>query len=131
MQHPKLTPLMQIQATPRNTQSKLQPPKLRIPPRSQLTYIKQHNCTPTQQLMVGANRQQHTQYPPINKPMNTTRQSITQNMQSLIHNFILNQVHKHHESHNFLQQVTNLTITTKITYLNVLNQHTTITTIDF
>ena len=63
--------------------------------------------------------------------MNTTRQSITQNMQSLIHKFILNQVHKHHESHNFLQQVTNLTITTKIAYLNVLNQHTTITTIDF
>ena len=62
--------------------------------------------------------------------MNTTPQGITQNMQSLIHNSTLNQVHKH-ESHNFLQKVRNLTITTKITYLNVLNQHTTITTIDF
>ena len=98
MQHPTLTPLMQIQATPRNTQSKsMQPPKLRIPPRSQLPYNKQHNSTPTQQLSVRANHHQHTQYPPTNKPMNTTPQSITQNIQSQIHNFILSQVHKHHK----------------------------------
>jgi hypothetical protein len=81
-----------------------QTPKLRIPPRSQLTYN-------TQQPKTNNLQQQNRTPPPTNtphwqhipqdrrKPQHNTQTSniphnITQNVQSQIHYFLLNQTHK-------------------------------------
>ena len=110
------TPLMQVQTANRTTQPTIthitptnpQTPKLRIPPRSQPTYntqqpmtnktnnMQQHNRTPTptnthnwQHILLNRQNPQH------NTQTSNIPHNITQNVQSQIHYFLLNQTHKH------------------------------------
>ncbi len=103
-QHSTHTPLMHVQTTCHTTRSNQHsltpPPPLRIPPRSQQPCnTSQNNSTPYlhRNTTYNSTAQQQHRMPPTNSPVNHIPQSITQNIQSQIQNFITRQTHKHHK----------------------------------